>query len=77
MEDTGKGIPKDELPLIFDPYYSTKQRGAEKGMGLGLSVCHSVVGRHNGCMTVESQEGKGTSVHVYLPAGVHLNTPSP
>jgi len=77
MEDTGKGIPKDELPLIFDPYYSTKQRGAEKGMGLGLSVCHAVVGRHNGCMTVESQEGKGTIVRVYLTAGVHLSTPGP
>lgn len=70
MEDTGEGIPKDALPLIFDPYYSTKKRGAEKGMGLGLSVCHSVVSKHNGCITVESEEGKGSTFHVYLPAAV-------
>ncbi len=74
MEDTGTGIPREELPLIFDPYFSTKQRGPEKGMGLGLSVCHSVVGRHNGCITVESEQGKGTTFHVYLPAGVSLST---
>jgi PAS domain S-box-containing protein len=68
IEDTGTGIPANELPNIFDPYYSTKQRGAKKGMGLGLSVCHSVVGKHKGCITIESQDGKGCTFRVYLPA---------
>ncbi|NPU84501.1 MAG: PAS domain-containing protein [Syntrophaceae bacterium] len=77
VEDTGTGIPKDDLPLIFDPYFSTKQRGAEKGMGLGLSVCQSVVRKHKGCITVISQEGKGTTFHVYLPAGVNLSVSAP
>jgi CheY-like chemotaxis protein len=75
VEDTGKGIPTDELPLIFDPYFSTKQRGAQKGMGLGLSVCHSVVTKHNGCITLESQEGRGSTFRVYLPATVSVALP--
>lgn len=76
VEDTGKGIPTDELPLIFDPYFSTKQRGAQKGMGLGLSVCHSVVTKHNGCITLESKEGRGSTFRVYLPAAVSVTLPS-
>ncbi len=68
LRDTGKGIPADQRPLIFDPYFSTKARGAEKGMGLGLSVCHSVVGNHKGCIAVESSEGEGSTFRVYLPA---------
>ncbi|MEN8198688.1 MAG: ATP-binding protein [Thermodesulfobacteriota bacterium] len=67
MRDTGKGIPKDKLSKIFDPYYSTKQRGVQKGMGLGLSVAYSVVKKHGGKIFVESQEGTGTTVHIYLP----------
>jgi len=67
VEDTGMGISEEDLPHIFDPYFSTKQRGAQKGMGLGLSVCHSIVSRHHGCITVASQKDKGSSFYVYLP----------
>jgi signal transduction histidine kinase len=43
VTDWGGGIPKEVLPKIFDPYFSTKQRGTQKGMGLGLSICHTVI----------------------------------
>jgi PAS domain S-box-containing protein len=70
VEDTGVGISPDCLPLLFDPYYSTKERGSQKGMGLGLSVCYSVVNKHNGHIAVESTKGKGSVFHIYLPVGV-------
>lgn len=68
IQDTGSGIPAEALQLIFDPYFSTKKRGTAKGMGLGLSVCHSVISKHNGCILVESEPGRGSTFHVYLPA---------
>lgn len=68
LEDTGEGIAEKNLPRIFDPYFSTKQRGAEKGMGLGLSVCYSIVSKHDGCITVQSNEGCGSTFDIYLPA---------
>ncbi len=68
VSDTGGGISAEDLPLIFDPYFSRKQRGTQKGMGMGLSVCHSIVSKHNGCISVESTPGRGSSFYVYLPA---------
>jgi PAS domain S-box-containing protein len=68
--DEGHGIPAELLPKIFDPYFSTKHRGVQKGMGLGLTICHSIVQRHGGAITVESEVGKGSAFHVYLPAAV-------
>lgn len=41
MKDQGRGIGKADLPRVFDPYFSTKRLGAEKGTGIGLAVCHS------------------------------------
>lgn len=82
VKDTGKGISPKNLPLIFDPYFTTKGRGAQKGMGLGLSVANSIVSKHDGYITVESVEGKGTSFYVYLPSsaknvGVDLSLNDP
>ena len=68
IADQGFGIAKDVLPKIFDPYFSTKQRGALKGMGLGLTVCHSIVQNHGGAIRVVSTVGVGTTFHVHLPA---------
>ncbi len=68
IKDTGTGILPEALPLVFDPYFSTKKRGSQKGMGLGLSVCHSILSKHAGCILVESERGKGSTFHVYLPA---------
>ncbi|MGA2243978.1 MAG: ATP-binding protein [Verrucomicrobiota bacterium] len=73
ISDQGGGIPKDVLPKIFDPYFSTKERGDRKGMGLGLTMCHSVVQKHEGTITVESTVGVGTSLSIYLPAARNVN----
>jgi signal transduction histidine kinase/DNA-binding NarL/FixJ family response regulator len=72
--DTGIGISENDLPHIFDPYFSTKERGSQKGMGLGLAVCYSVVSQHNGYINVESKEGTGSVFHIYISA-VHDHPP--
>ncbi len=64
VADTGVGIPSDILPRIFDPFFTTKQTGS----GLGLATSHSIVSRHGGCIEVESEPGKGSTFHIYLPA---------
>ena len=68
VRDTGVGIPEKDLLKVFDPYFSTKKRGNIKGMGLGLAIAHSIVSRHGGIIHLESEEGKGTAVFIYLPA---------
>lgn len=68
IKDTGIGIPKKDINKIFDPYFSTKPRGSEKGSGLGLSVSYSIIKRHNGKISVESQEGVGTTFEILLPS---------
>ncbi len=64
IRDQGVGIPARILPKIFDPYFTTKQ----KGSGLGLATAYSIVKNHDGLITVESEAGVGTTFHVYLPA---------
>jgi len=68
IADNGCGIPHEILPRIFDPYFSTKERGSQKGMGLGLSICNAIVRKHNGLITADSEPGKGATFHIYLPA---------
>jgi PAS domain S-box-containing protein len=70
IEDHGCGISKENLPQIFDPYFSTKQRGSQKGMGLGLTLCDTIIRKHGGAITVDSEPGKGTTFDIYLPAVV-------
>jgi len=62
--DSGPGMPLDELTMIFDPYYTTKERGS----GLGLTSAYSIVKKHNGHITVDSMPGFGSSFQIYLPA---------
>ncbi len=64
VKDYGIGIPKNILAKIFDPYFTTKNRGS----GLGLATSFSIVKNHGGLITVESEEGVGTTFHVFLPA---------
>ena len=68
IEDQGPGIPEKDLINIFDPYFSTKEMGTQKGMGLGLAVSDSIVKKHDGLITVESKLGTGTTFSIYLPA---------
>ena len=65
VADTGGGISKAVKPHIFEPFYTTKERG--KGTGLGLSVVYGVVNNHHGFVQVESEVGHGTTFTVYLP----------
>lgn len=67
VADQGIGITKENLSRVFDPYFTTRNRGCEKGMGLGLAICYSVIKRHNGLMVVESEPGQGTVFILYLP----------
>lgn len=68
IKDSGQGIPEENLTKIFNPYFSTKDTYSQKGLGLGLSICHAILKRHNGHISVESIGGIGTIVTVYLPA---------
>ena len=68
IQDQGAGIPEENMPKIFDPYFSTKEIGVQKGMGLGLAASFSIIKKHDGYIYVDSQERIGTTVSVYLPA---------
>ena len=64
IKDSGIGIPKELIRCIFDPFFTTKATGH----GLGLATCYSIINRHGGCIDVESEPGKGSIFHVFLPA---------
>lgn len=71
VRDSGTGIPRDQLPKIFDSFYSTKQGPDESGRGgtgLGLSACKEIIDAHRGRIRVESSVGVGTAFIIRLPA---------
>jgi two-component system sensor histidine kinase PilS (NtrC family) len=63
VRDTGSGIPQEVLERIFDPFYTTKNRG----FGLGLSIVQTIIQEHNGLIMAESTPGAGTTFYCYLP----------
>ncbi len=65
VEDTGEGIPSENLDKIFDPFFTTKAK--EKGTGLGLAIVRSIVKSHNGHIDIESRQGEGTIARLTLP----------
>ncbi|NOX35545.1 MAG: PAS domain S-box protein [Deltaproteobacteria bacterium] len=65
VKDTGRGMTKETIEKIFDPYFTTKD--ADKGTGLGLAVVHAIIEEHNGLIKVDSVEGKGSSFKIFLP----------
>lgn len=67
IRDFGIGIPKEHLSKIFDPYFTTKQ----KGSGLGLPTSYSIIKKHDGYMTADSELGKGSTFSIYLAASSH------
>ncbi len=70
VADNGEGISDDDLPHVFEPFFTTREVG--QGTGLGLSISHGIVSEHGGWMTVESIPGEGTTFAVFLPVEVDL-----
>jgi len=73
FEDTGQGISKENLPNVFNPFFTTKEPGM--GTGLGLSLTHSFIRRAGGDLAVESELGIGTTVRIWLPASQQRECP--
>lgn len=65
FRDTGVGIPREELPRIFEPFYTSKARGT----GLGLAVSYGIISAHGGVIEVESDVGVGSTFRIKLPVG--------
>jgi signal transduction histidine kinase len=64
LSDSGEGIAEEQIDLIFDPMFSTKQG---RGTGLGLTIVKQIISEHNGGVTVESEPGKETKFRISLP----------
>ncbi len=73
IADRGAGIPNNIIGRIFDPFFTTK----ESGTGLGLATCYSIIRKHHGNITVESEAGKGTTFHLCLPASDEMAGEAP
>ena len=70
FEDNGKGMSDEIRKKAFDPLFTTKEKCNKKGQGLGLAIVYNIVTRiRNGYIEIESEEGKGTTIHIYLPKG--------
>jgi signal transduction histidine kinase len=69
VADTGVGIPPEQLRMIFEPFYTTKEpdEHGSGGTGLGLSVCRQIIEQHNGRIRVESVVGRGSTFTIKLP----------
>lgn len=74
IEDTGCGIPPENMTRIFDPFFTTKPVG--QGLGLGLSVSYDIIKKNGGLITFKTQVGQGTTFTVKLPVGVHVADPT-
>jgi signal transduction histidine kinase len=67
VSDTGSGMPADQLPHVFDKYFQIGEQARSKGAGLGLTIAHDIVEEHHGEITVQSEEGTGTTFRLTLP----------
>lgn len=76
IHDNGRGLGEDELQKIFDPYYSTKAKGAQKGLGLGMALTYAIISKHEGYIFISSSKGEGTRVTLFLKAEYENNLES-
>jgi len=67
FSDSGPGVAPSIIDQVFDPYFSTKQKGVQKGMGLGLTIVHAIIKKHGGMVWLENLPEGGCSVRIYLP----------
>ncbi|MCL2458933.1 MAG: response regulator, partial [Desulfobulbus sp.] len=74
FSDSGPGVAPSILDQVFDPYFSTKQKGTQKGMGLGLTIVHAIIKKHGGTVWLENLPEGGCSVRIYLPAQTAVAT---
>ena len=70
IKDNGIGIPRENLSRIFDPYFTTKEKKGQGGIGLGLAISDSIIKNHKGLITVESIVNSGTTFSIYLAAAL-------
>ena len=77
IKDNGTGISREDLPKIFDPYFSTRENVTQKGLGLGLAVVHSIITGHEGTIDVTSEKRVGTTVRICLPISTSTSIKSP
>jgi CheY-like chemotaxis protein/two-component sensor histidine kinase len=75
VRDTGVGIPEESISRVFNPFFTTKPVGV--GTGLGLSICHNIVAGLGGFLTVTSEEGRGSTFRIVLPAAMALSQKMP
>ena len=68
VKDEGEGISDENIKKIFDPYFTTKEKGPAKGSGLGLATCFSIIKKHDGHIFAESKLGEGSCFNILIPA---------
>ncbi|MGQ0561916.1 MAG: ATP-binding protein [Gemmatimonadota bacterium] len=67
VEDSGVGVPPDQLPYIFDKYFQVGQQARSKGAGLGLAIAREIIEAHGGIISADSRPGEGTAIEIVLP----------
>jgi DNA-binding response OmpR family regulator/anti-sigma regulatory factor (Ser/Thr protein kinase) len=79
IEDQGIGIPQDQIPRVFEPFFQASNNTFQEGAGLGLYLAREIIRRHGGSIVIDSQPGSGTAVMITLPtaAGAEIRLPVP